>query len=164
MEPVAWVLPGVKKEEWGDEGQGLSMCRIPGTSAADHTIRFLTKFVEDAGAHAAMIIVPRSSVIFPNLFQKNKGLASCPKGPGFLVQLQAKEKADCAAWFVEVAKEGEAGTITKLEDVEEWKLVPNIFDPAQMLKDAGNLTKKQLKAKGKKNAAKAARQAMSAVN
>ena len=35
---------------------------------------------------------------------------------------------------------------------------------AQMLKDAGNLTKKQLKAKGKKNAAKAARQAMSAVN
>jgi len=164
-EPLAVVLAGVQKEGWGDEGQGVALWNAFGTPERHvHMTKFICKFVEDSGAHAALMISPREKVTYPNLFEKNKALASCPKGQGYLVQLQAKEKADCAAWFVEVAKEGGVGVVTKLSDVEEWKLMPNIFDPAQMLQDAANLTKKQMKAKGKKNAAKAARQAMSAVN
>lgn len=164
-EPVAVVLPGVKKEGWGDEGQGLSLWNAF-SSESQHLnmCKFVCKFVEDSGAHAAMFVSPSDKVLYPNLFKANKDKEVCPAGFGYLVQLQAKERADCAAWFVEVAKAGEAGTVTKLEDVDAWKLIPNVFDAGSMNAELNGQSKKQIKAAGKKNAAKQARKAMAQVN
>ena len=164
-EPVAVVLPGVAKEGWGDEGQGVALWSAFSSKEQHvHMCKFICKFVEDSGAHAALIVSPKDKVVHPDLFGKNAALPNCPNANGFLVQLQAKQKSDCAAWFVEVSKEGEAGILTQLENVDAWKLLPNIFDPNQIMLEASNLTKKQLKAQGKKNAAKAARKAMASVN
>merc|ERR1712118_635557 len=119
------VLPGVLREGWGDEGQGVSLWNaFESKQRHEHTCKFLMKYIEDTGAHAVMLVVPKAKVKFPALWDK-------PKEPwgfqedGYLIQLEAKDGQDRAMWFVE-AVDGQEGTAHQL-NMEAWKLLPPVF-------------------------------------
>jgi len=159
-EPVAVVLPGVHKKDWGDEGQGLSLWNAFTTKDQHaHMCKFVAKFVDDSGAHAAMVVTPKAKLVYPNLLERNTLLPAC-QGAGYFVHLQAKQRNDSAAWFVEVSEAGAAGTAHRLEDVDAWTLIPNIFDAPAI---QGNKTQSSKK-NAKKNAKNKNRKAMSQVN
>jgi len=145
-EPVAVVLPGVHKAEWGDEGQGISLWNaFQSVERYNHMTKFMIKFVEDSGAHAAMMITPKDKVSYPTL----TGSLEFLKKEGYVVQLQAKDKKDCAVWFVEVTAAGEAGTAHQLEDAADWVLLPNVFNPESLVREISQKKKDKDKKKGK---------------
>lgn len=140
-EPVAIVLPGVYKEGWGDEGQAVNLWNAFDSKQQHlHTCKFLRKFVEDSGAHAVMMVSPKAKVLHPKLFKSNENAVGCKEG--FLVQIEAPEKADRSAWFVEVSEEGAAGTAHQLHDVDSWMMLSNIFGKTEQGQTSNSKGKK----------------------
>jgi len=157
-EPVAVLLPGVFKEGWGDEGQGVSLWdAFSGSENHKHMVKFLANFVEKSSPHAVMVVCPKEKVHHPTLWTKD---ANKPfeEASGYVVQMVAKDAKDNSAWFVELPASlpHSEGTVHKLEDPKEWSLIPNVF--LQEVRPASVSSKGNSK-KNKKN-----RKAMSQVN
>jgi len=147
--PVAVMLPGVCKEGWGDEGQGVSMnCAFDSEVQHGHSCRFVKQYADQCGAHAMLIITPKANVKYPTLWEGKKKQAWNFPGEGFMVQLEALDVSHRDMWFVETGADLQGpGTLHKLEK-EEWSLVPAIFQGG--LLHGGNRADKRAMKKNKK--------------
>jgi len=152
-EPIAIVLPGVCRDGWGDEGQGVSMGGAFNTELQHgNACKFLSKYLEDTGAHAVMMVAHKSKVIHPKLDSLGG-----PSADGFFVQLVARvATTETSAWFVEVGTEGAQATVHELP---KGGLIPDVFN----IQSTPTQKPARSKAAGKK-AARKAKQAMAVIN
>eukprot|EP00658_Telonema_sp_P-2_P076879 TRINITY_DN6828_c0_g1_i2.p1 TRINITY_DN6828_c0_g1~~TRINITY_DN6828_c0_g1_i2.p1 ORF type:complete len:425 (+),score=128.98 TRINITY_DN6828_c0_g1_i2:121-1395(+) len=96
-QPVAIVLPGVMKAEWGDEGQGVNLLGAFDTAKQQsNTGKWIQNYATETGSHAVMLVVPKSKLLYP---KKLDGWA-CATSGGHYVQMEAKEPVDRRMWFI----------------------------------------------------------------
>jgi tetratricopeptide (TPR) repeat protein len=93
--PIAIFLPGVQKEGWGDEGQGVGM-RACFDSADTHknAVPFLRQYAERTQAHAMLMIAAKSQIAFPQVWRRKDKPWPYGDAPGYFVQLDAKQGSD----------------------------------------------------------------------
>jgi len=142
-DPVAIVLPGVHREGWGDEGQGLNLLAAFDTKLQwQNTNKFLRKFVEDSKAHAVMMVTPKARVVYPAVLESKERAAQC-EGEGYLVHLEAKQKADRAVWWVRTDGSNGAGVAHQLENVDDFGMINFVFQESVPTKDKKKGNKKK---------------------
>jgi len=142
-DPVAIVLPGVHREGWGDEGQGLNLLAAFDTKLQwQNTNKFLRKFVEDSKAHAVMMVTPKARVVYPAVLESKERAAQC-EGEGYLLHLEAKQKADRAVWWVRTDGSNGAGVAHQLENVDDFGMINFVFQESVPTKDKKKGNKKK---------------------
>lgn len=154
-EPVAIVLPGVFRDGWGDEGQGVSMWNAFCSSTRhSHASEFLAKYVQDTGAHAVIMVAHTTKVEYP--------VMNASKEDGFWVQLLTRDGSKNGAWFVEVRGTDE-GVVHVLSECE---LIPDVFHFKKSGSSAGIRDKptKKSKSKATEKSAKEVKHAMAVRN
>merc|ERR1712167_1293 len=113
-DPCAIVLPGVKKEEWGDEGQGVNLLgAFESQKQHANTGKWVQMYASDTQSHAIMLVVPKQKLLYP---KKLSGWDCAVKG-GYFVQLEAKDREDRRIWFVA------EGVATELDVAENANLL-----------------------------------------
>eukprot|EP01043_Picozoa_sp_COSAG02_P059915 COSAG02_NODE_7724_length_2874_cov_2.534414_2_plen_467_part_00 len=102
--PIAIFLPGVQKEGWGDEGQGVGM-RACFDSATTHSnaIPFLRQYSEKTKAHAMLMVAAKSQIAFPQVWKRKDKPWPYGDAAGYFVQLDARKSEDRRVWFIEVS-------------------------------------------------------------
>ena len=102
--PIAIFLPGVQKEGWGDEGQGVGM-RACFDSATTHSnaIPFLRQYAEKTKAHAMLMVAAKSQIAFPQVWKRKDKPWPYGDAAGYFVQLDARKSEDRRVWFIEVS-------------------------------------------------------------
>ena len=102
--PIAIFLPGVQKEGWGDEGQGVGM-RACFDSATTHgnAVPFLRQYAENTKAHAMLMVAAKSQIAFPQVWKRKDKPWPYGDAPGYFVQLDARKSEDRRVWFIEVS-------------------------------------------------------------
>jgi len=119
--PLAIVLPGVAKEEWGDEGQGISILGSFDTAKQHaNTRKWVQNYAQESQSHAILLVVPKQKLLYPKKLNGWK----CAANGGHYVQLEAKESKDRRMWFCV------GGEITEL-DVSDTQ---NILDDSKKKK------------------------------
>ena len=101
--PIAIFLPGVQKEGWGDEGQGVGM-RACFDSATTHSnaVPFLRQYAEKTRAHAMLMVAAKSQIAFPQVWKRKDKPWPYGDAAGYFVQLDARKSEDRRVWFIEV--------------------------------------------------------------
>merc|ERR1712195_187043 len=121
--PLAIVLPGVAKEEWGDEGQGISILGSFDTAKQHaNTRKWVQNYAQESQSHAILLVVPKQKLLYPKKLNGWK----CAANGGHYVQLEAKESKDRRMWFCV------GGEITELD----------VSDPQNILDDSKKKKKK----------------------
>jgi len=119
--PLAIVLPGVAKEEWGDEGQGIGILGSFDTAKQHaNTRKWVQTYAQESQSHAILLVVPKQKLLYP---KKLNGW-DCAANGGYYVQLEAKESKDRRMWFCV------AGEITEVDISEN----ANILDDSKKKK------------------------------
>lgn len=127
--PVAIILPGKDVRQDGGpklvstdggltyheegvsdiEGQGVAMTGAFESMAQQRTaIPFLRQIVEQTAAHAVLLLVPKTAIQYPKVWEEDDAAERWPSGEGapsmdtdgWYIQLDAKQPQDSKLWFL----------------------------------------------------------------
>ena len=118
--PLAIVLPGRVIEEWGDEGSGVAIhSAFESPDTHSQVIGFLRQQGMITTAHAVLIVVRKSLIAYPRVWENKDAVWAFGDKDGYLVQLETCDKQDRRLWFFEI---GLGGRLTEHEiDFEAFR-------------------------------------------
>merc|ERR1711939_322845 len=126
--PLAIVLPGRVIDGWGDEGSGISIhSAFDSPDAHSQCVAFLRQHSVETGAHAVLLIVRKSLVAYPRVWDEGKGKETWPfeDSDGYMVQLEGCDKRDRRVWFMQL---GIGGALTEHElDVDTFRVCQTLL-------------------------------------
>lgn len=112
--PIAVFLPGRQKEDWGDEGQGVSMRNaFDSPDTYKNCLPFLRDYAEKTAAHAVLMIAHKSQIYYPQVWNHKDKKWPHGDSAGYFVQLDTRRTADSRVWFIKV--EGDTYTRHELD-------------------------------------------------
>jgi len=157
VHPIAIFLPGTEKDGWGHEGSGVGM------RGAFDTVKtykrmpdFLREWAAKTLAHAVLIVVPKSQVVYPMIWKNDEQWPGTEGADGFVCQLETPEAKERRAWFVELGTDGKTTTRHDLNPLTQC-ILPPVYQKIQT-KPTNAARKGALKsAKKKKSGKKKAR-------
>lgn len=158
VHPIAIFLPGTEKDGWGHEGSGVGM------RGAFDTVKtykrmpdFLREWAAKTLAHAVLIVVPKSQVVYPTIWKGDAKWPGTEGADGFICQLETPEAKERRAWFVELGADGKMTTKHDLNPMTQC-ILPPVYQKIQ-IKPQNTARKGAIKAvkSGKKSGKKKAR-------
>ena len=111
--PIAIVLPGRKDDEWGDEGSGVAIhSAFENPENHNQCVTFLRQNGVVTIAHAILVIVRKSLMGYPTVWNNKDAKWDFGDKDGYFVQLETCDKSDRKMWFFEI---GIGGVLTEHE-------------------------------------------------